>query len=231
MAHHIDTDEWREAFTRPDWYLQLFPYYQKLTAIPEAMEEIYTFVEQQLALGTIALGATGLDWDRERKPVDTIVVHHTHCPPGITRERLSAMHLLRLYAANYASPALSDYHKQGDPIYSHHFHGGKQVFYAYHFIVRMDGTTERLLLDHEIGWQAGKWEVNRRSVGIVLDNNFENTTPPDTVIDSLAELIRTHYPHVPHERIFGHREVNTKTTCPSEHFLGGWKEELLKRLV
>lgn len=231
MAQHIDTEEWSTAFACPDWYLHLFSRYQELATIPEAVEEVYTFVEQQLALGKVALGTTGPDWDRERRPIDTLVIHHTHCPPSITRERLSAMHLLRLYAANYASPAPSAYHKQGDPIFSHHFDNGKQVFYAYHFIVRMDGTVERLLPDREIGWQAGKWEVNCRSVGIVLDNDFEDITPPDLVLDGLARLIREHYPHVPHERIFGHREVNPQTTCPSEQFLGGWKAELLKRLV
>jgi hypothetical protein len=231
MAQHIDTEEWSAAFARPDWYLTLFPRYQKLTVDLQTVEEIYTFVEQQLSAGTIALGADGPDWDRERKPVDTIVIHHTHCPPAITPLRLSAMHLLRLYAANYASPAPSDYHKQGNPIYSHHFRDGMQVFYAYHFIVRMDGSAERLLSDSEIGWQAGKWEINCRSVGIVLDNDLEAATPPDVVLDGLARLIRTQYPHVPHERIFGHREVNPRTTCPSEHFLGEWKGELLKRLV
>ena len=230
MAHSMDSRAWREELTQPDWYLRLFPRYEELAAIPEALEEIYALVEEQLGAGEIALGTTGPDWDRERKPIDTIVVHHTHCPPEITRSRLSAMHLLRLYAANYASPAPSEYHTQGDPIYSHHFHDGRQVFYAYHFIVRMDGSVERLLGDNEIGWQAGKWEVNCRSVGIVLDNDLEDVTPPDVALDGLAQLIREHYPHVSHDRIFGHREVNPKTTCPSEHFLSGWKKELLTRL-
>ena len=194
------------------------------------MEEIYAFFEQKLTIGEVAHGTKGPDWDRERKPHDTIVIHHTHCPTEITRERLSAMHLLRLYAANYASSAPSDYHVQGDPIFSSHFRGGKQVFYAYHWLVRMNGTTERLLKDHEIGWHAGNWEVNCRSIGIVLDNNFEDNTPPNAVLDGLAHLVREQYPHVSCEHIFGHREINKKTICPGNNFLGGWKRILLERL-
>lgn len=230
MARYFNEQEWQSEIAHHDWYLRLFPLYQQLAHIPEAAEELYAFFEQKLAAGEIALGADGPDWDRERKSIDTIVVHHTHCPPGITLERLSAMHLLRLYAANYGSPAPSDYHAQGDPIFSNHFWGGKQVFYAYHWLIRMDGTTERLLKYHEIGWHAGNWEVNCRSIGIVLDNNFEESIPPGVALDGLTRVIREQYRQVSHERILGHREVNRKTTCPGNNFLGGWKQKLLARL-
>lgn len=230
MARHIDEQAFSRVLEREDWYLELYHQYERLTKDPEALEEFYALIERQLAAGTVALGETGPDWDRERTPVDTVVIHHTHCPPGITRERLSAMHLIRLYAANYASPAPSEYHVQGDAIFSKHFYGGRQVFYAYHWIVRMDGTTERLLADNELGWHAGNWDVNRRSVGIVLDNNFEDAMPSQAVLDGLARLIREQYPHVPPERLFGHREVNPKTTCPGNGFLGGWKQKVLRDL-
>ncbi len=230
MAKYFDEAELADMLTRPNWYLGLYTKYEVLTKIPEAVEEFYAFVERKLAAGEIALGREGPDWDRERRPVDTVVVHHTHCPPGISRERLSAMHLIRLYAANYASPAPSDYHAQSDAIFSKHFHDGRPVFYAYHWIIRMDGTAERLLADDEIGWHAGDWGVNCRSVGIVLDNNFEDSMPPQTVLDGLARLIREKYPHVPPGRIFGHREVNPKTTCPGNGFLGEWKRTLLEGL-
>ncbi|OGZ11050.1 MAG: hypothetical protein A3C93_01605 [Candidatus Lloydbacteria bacterium RIFCSPHIGHO2_02_FULL_54_17] len=241
MAKYFDEAELANTLTRADWYLDLFLKYGELAKNHEAVEEFYAFIEQRLAAGAVLLGKSGPDWDRERRPVDTVVVHHTHCPPGITRERLSAMHLVRLYAANYASPAPSDYHKQGDAIFSGHFwkekpretgeaavSRGKQVFYAYHWIIRMDGTAERLLADDELGWHAGDWGVNCRSVGIVLDNNFEEETPPDAVVGGLARLIRERYAHVSRERIMGHREVSPKTTCPGKGFLGGWKDTLFR---
>jgi N-acetyl-anhydromuramyl-L-alanine amidase AmpD len=138
------------------------------------------------------------------------------------------MHLFCLYADCITRAERVSY--AGRPHLFASLHDGRQAFYAY-FIVRMDGGVERLLADNEIGWQAGKWEVNCRSVGIVLDNDLEDVTPPDIALDGLAQLIREHYPHVSHDRIFGHREVNPKTTCPSEHFLSGWKKELLMRLL
>lgn len=230
MAHYFDENELADLLSRNDWYVSLFPRYGKLSEIPEAVEEFYAFFERKLAEGGIIIGSKGPNWDEERKPIDTIVIHHTHRPSGITRERLSAMHLIRLYAANYASPAPSDYHIMGDPIFSNHFYRGKQVFYAYHWIIRMDGTAERLLADDQIGWHAGNWGVNCRSVGIVLDNDFEHKTPSDAVIAGAARLIREHYPHVAHEQILGHREVNPKTTCPSDEFLGGWKQKLLSQI-
>ena len=49
---------------------------------------------------------------------------------------------------------------------------------------------------------------------------------------TVAEIIKTKYPAVNKNRIFGHREINPNTTCPSNLFLSsnttrGWKEELL----
>lgn len=38
------------------------------------------------------LATSGANQDAERKPIDTIVIHHTANAPGMTRERLSAMH-------------------------------------------------------------------------------------------------------------------------------------------
>jgi N-acetyl-anhydromuramyl-L-alanine amidase AmpD len=51
-------------------------------------------------------------------------------------------------------------------------------------------------------------------------------------LQTAAQLIKNNYPQVSKERIFGHREINTYTTCPSNLFLStperkGWKEKLL----
>jgi N-acetyl-anhydromuramyl-L-alanine amidase AmpD len=143
------------------------------------------------------------------------------------------MELLRLYATFFANPTYeADKEIKGQPIFSGHFRDGKQVFYPYHWIVRKNGEVEPLLFDNEIGWHAGNWEVNCRSVAIVFDNNFENSTPSKIEIEFVAKLIKEKYPNVTKERIFGHREINTKTTCPSNLFLTegdkkGWKEDLL----
>jgi len=197
----------------------------------EIKEEIYWFFENHLEKGDIALGKAGPNWDKERKPIDTIIIHHTKNPSGITWQKLSAMQLIRVYATYYASPCYEKEKRiEGQAIFSNRFRNGQQVFYAYHWLARMDGSVERLLNDNEIGWQAGNWEVNCRSIAICLDNNFESASPSDLVISSVAKLVKEKYPQIKLENIVGHREVNAKTTCPGSEFLTGWKLKLINAL-
>jgi hypothetical protein len=236
MAKYFDEQKWSEAIRHDDWYLCLADDYKKLTkkaeesskkVSGEIKEEIYQFFENRLAKKEIALGKDGPNWDAERKPIDTIVIHHTKNQPGITWQRLSAMHLIRLYAIYYSNPVENEKHVKGKPIFSHHLRNGEQVFYAYHWLVRMSGEIERLLPDNEVGWQAGNWEVNCRSVAICLDNDFENSRPSKEAISMIAKIIKENYNKVEKARIFGHREINPKTTCPGNPFLSGWKQEVL----
>ena len=164
---------------------------------------MYSFFERYLEGELLALGTEGKDWDEERKPVDTVVIHHTKGGGGMTWQRLSAMHLLRLYARSYLSPS-TEKEIQGLPIYSNHFRYDdptQMVFYAYHWLVRANGTAERLLNDDEIGWHAGNWDINCRSVAICLDGNFENETPSLEMLDGVRNIIMTYYAHVRSDRI------------------------------
>ena len=143
---------WTEAIKTPTWYLTLRPEFERLAKLmedeklrTEIKEEIYQFFEDHLENNSIVLGSSGPNWDADRKPVDTIVIHHTKNQSGMTKQRLSAMHLFRLYAAYYASPSTEELEIKGQPIYSNHFKENKQVFYAYHWLVRMDGTTEKII--------------------------------------------------------------------------------------
>lgn len=241
MAKYFDENKWIEAVSHEDWYLSLADDYKNLTKkaeesskeiAEEIKEEIYQFFENQLSNKSIALGKEGPNWDEERKPIDTVVIHHTKNPSGITWQRLSAMQLIRLYATYYASPYYEkEKHIKGQAIYSNHFKDSEQVFYAYHWLVRMGGSIERLLSDNEVGWQAGNWDVNCRSVAICLDNDFENSSPSGSVLSAIAGLIKEYYPQVSIENIKGHREVNPKTTCPGNQFLNGWKQKLTAMIV
>ena len=193
---------------------------------------IYDFFERHLAKGDIALGNRFPGADTQRKPIDMIVIHHTSNPPGLRQARLSAIELIRLYGPYFIAPESDDNHLKGQPIASGHMRNGKQVFWPYHWIVRTDGRVERLLNDTEIGWHAGNWDVNCRSVAIVLDNDYEQQRPTDIELQAIAKLIKTHYPYVMLTGIVGHREVNAKTVCPSNLFLDGphgrgWKKDLL----
>lgn len=239
MAEYFDEQKWAERIKKPDWYILLTPEYLKIKeGIKDRREkkqfkiEIYGFFAKHLEIGDIALGNEIGIWDSERKPVDMIIIHHTSESPGLTPEVLSAVELIRLYATYYADPKSEDQNIKGKPISSGHIRNNKQVFYPYHWIIRKDGTVERLLFDNEIGWHSGNWEVNCRSVAIVLDNDFENSRPSDIELNAIADLIKNNYPNISKDRIFGHCEINSKTICPSKLFLSqnnqkGWKEDLL----
>ena len=237
----IPFERWESVLSGVDWYKTVIPDLQLLMkqGLENSREEkdaIMAFFEERFIAGSIGLGKNGKNWDAERQPIDTIIIHHTHNPPGMTFEKLSVEELLRLYAPYYLNPYDErDKNEQGKSIYSGHFRNGKQVFWPYHWIIRANGDAEQLLLDNEIGWHAGKWEVNCRSIAIVFDNNYENQRPSDIELKSVAELIQKQYPQVKRGNIFGHREVNPKTTCPSNLFLDadgkrGWKEDLLNMI-
>jgi hypothetical protein len=198
---------WERLLASPRWYLTIIPEISTLieglkhdsAEIQDASKaRLYTFFEQHLRDGLVALGnASGL-FDLDRKQIDTIVIHHTSNPPGLQADRLSAIELLRLYGPYFANPSsIEDRHLKGQPIYSGHVRKGKQVFWPYHWIVRADGSAERLLYDSEIGWQAGDWDVNRRSIAIVLDNDYENGRPSGAELNGIARIIIRHYPNVP----------------------------------
>jgi hypothetical protein len=242
--HHLKQlnrllSHWEPLLSTPTWYLTVVPEIETFNqAIENESAEVksackillYDFFEVHLLRGDIALGLKNEGADAERQSIDTVVVHHTSSAPGLRPDRLSAIELIRLYAPFFA--AEKDQFPKGQPIYSGHLRDEKQVFWPYHWIVRRDGNAERLLVDSEIGWHAGNWGVNCRSIAIVLDNDYEYDSPSIVELHGVAAVIRKHYGQIPLARIVGHREVNPKTVCPSELFLDesgrkGWKSTLL----
>ena len=244
-------EKWTPLLAKPDWYLTVVPDWQLLQEEFKKKSEqekdaakkiLYDFFEFHISRGDIALDDAPPDTDAERKPIDAVIIHHTSNLPGMSRDRLSGVELLRLYAPYFYEPKnAGDAPMKGRPIYSGHFRtkqgARRQVFWPYHWFVRQDGSAEQLLEDHEIGWQAGNWDVNCRSVAICFDGDFEHARPSDAELNAAADIIKKYYAHVPHDRIFGHREINLKTTCPSQIFLSdtakhqhGWKEDLISLL-
>ena len=136
MAQYFDEERWRLAFRKQDWYLEIYDEFRALEQQAERSqrhirasmkEEIYAFVEGLLAESAVLLGTKGIDWDRERQPITTVVVHHTQERTGLTLKRLNAMHLLRLYAARYAADNL-DPDCRGQAIWSNHLVEDQPVF-------------------------------------------------------------------------------------------------------
>ena len=222
---------WDKLVSQPDWYVK---HWREIWAISKLESghprkvAARMYFEDRLKTGRIALADHGDNLDIQRLPIDTIVIHHTSNMVPYTLDKMNAVQLLNVYVPYYLNPRVKgEEHLKNQPIWSNHIIEGKQVFYAYHWFVRMDGSVERLLTDDQIGWHAGNWDINCRSVAICLDNDFSNQDPSPVVLRAVAKIIEEHYSGVQADRVLGHREVNDKTTCPGGNFLGGWKQQLI----
>lgn len=204
--------------------------------LKQSRERLYEMFADLLDNGDVALGKPdqGLyEWDSERLDVDMIVIHHSNRKDGIPLRILNAMELLRLYVPAYQQPAEDDVVKvKGKPVYSGHFVNGRQHFFPYHWIIRQDGTSDRLLTDNEWGWHAGNLDVNRRSVAICFDDDLSHKAPNDAMLAEARRIIRDKYSwvHPTLDNVVGHRQVSKiETECPGDMFAtdNGWKIRLL----
>lgn len=235
-------DEIRDIVREPNWYDHLSAIKGSLALgvfaarqtdavhldrkLPAAVGRLLQRVFAQLLKeDAVTLADAGPNWDGDRQAIDTIVVHHTSRVRPMALELLNAIHLLNLYVPKYQNPGEDLEIIGGMPIYSGHANNaGKQVFYGYHWLIRHDGSRERLLPDAAIGWHAGNWEVNRRSVAVCFDGDFAQGQPSREALDSVAELIVGQYGAIASASIVGHKAI-TKTTCPGNSF-DIWGEEL-----
>lgn len=240
MQLDFQRDYWEERLQYADWYVRLgdelqrlfFPIVHNNPELKAFRHKVYDLVEELLEDHKIPLAESGPDLDAERKPVDTIVIHHTEEEPEMRLSKLSAIGLVRQYGFEYWQADVMGDAVRGKPIWSGHFRNGRMVFFAYHWLMRPDGTVERLLDDAQVGWHAGNWDVNTRSVGMAFAGRYEEAIPPMSQIEAAARVIRKNYPEVEQGRIVGHREVRMReeTLCPGRYFVGGWKETLLERV-
>jgi hypothetical protein len=172
-----------------------------------------------------------VNWDAEKRPIDTIVIHHTAEPSGMTWQRLSEIQHGTLYVPRYQSKS-DDPYVFGQTPHSGHFRrfgdGKVEVFYAYHWLIRPDGSAERLLQDDEVGWHAGNWDMNCRSIAICFDGDFSVGPPTDAAMQKATSLIRDYKQKFNIKEVLGHNDVRASTTCPGPWFRSGGKELLLR---
>jgi hypothetical protein len=209
-------------------------------AVKAAKDYTLDIYEQLLIDDEVRIGNPAeeeLDFqDEGREPIDRVVIHHSNHKEGISLSRLNALHLLRLYVPRYRMPDRPIRNSAGglQPIYSGHFdENGSQVFYGYHWKVSQDGTRTRLLDDSAIGWHAGNWPINTRSVGVVIDDDLAHSDPTHEAMESVADLIADEgyaSRETADERIIGHNEASKTTQCPGDRFEKGWKPELIARV-
>lgn len=242
----------RDLVQSPDWYMD-YGYLQKarvlgLGAIQAAMSGSITearraagqsqldIFEQLLSEGAVRIGDPTVDevedWDEERGQIDRIMIHHSSRAEGLTLEQLNAIHFLRLYLPRYRQGDLKTSGGEYQPIYSAHFDDdGNQVFYSYHWKVEQDGSSEQLQPDEALLWHAGDWEMNRRSVAIVIDDNLTDKDPTPESLEAVATILSEHYGaiNLSPEILLGHR-ATFNTICPGNTFESSWRQEILARL-
>ena len=132
---------------------------------------------------------------------------------------LNALDLIRLYCPIYSEQNREYYSKA---IYSGHFYKDYQTFIPYHYLVDSDGIFENILKDEYIGWHAGNWDINCRSIAIAFYGNFSDSSPSKIALESARNIIKK-YEDV---KILAHKEVNSITKCPGEKF-SLWKDKLI----
>ena len=238
MAEYIDQNKWQDALREPDWYVRLDEDFRGLEKYADTLSEAehqrvkdqaYGLVEQALADGVLPFAEEGENLDKERRPIDIIVIHHTKNRPGLSLARLNAIQLLRIYGRYYANPTdPREQHFKGQSVWSNHFYKGQQVFWGYHWLVRNDGTVEQLLADDKIGWHAGNWDINTRSIGICIDDDLTEKAPTDAAIATISCLVRKRYAAVKPSNLVGHADINHQTICPGRLFKSDWRQQILK---
>lgn len=238
MKLEFDREYWENRLKHSDWYIglkddlneKIFPIIHKNPEVKTFRHKVYELVEELLEKGQIPLAKEGPNFDTDRKPINTIIIHHTGEEQDIRLSKLSAIGFVRQYAFAYLNNDVLGYQLKGQPIWSGHFRNERMVFFAYHWLVRPDGNAERLLNDEYISWHAGDWEINTESIAIAISGDYEEDTPPISQIEGAAKVIKENYRRVGKNQILGHREIKKGRTCPGAYFLKEWKKTLLDLL-
>lgn len=190
----------------------------------EEKHEFFQVIGDLLKEGKIKTASSGKDMDEQRMPIDTIVVHHTQTSPERNTTWLNGLQMLTLYVPTFSDPK-SDYYEM--PLWSGHFEeDSTPIFIAYHYLVWPDGRVEQPLEDNEIGWHAGIWDVNTRSIGIAFVEDLTESKPSDKAIESARNIISRYKAQNPNIKVVGHKELQPgHTACPGNKF-EEWKEKL-----
>ena len=94
---------------------------------------------------------------------------------------------------------------------------------GYHFgIEQFDGHYETLCgrMLTKTGAHCREYEMNRRSIGICLVGNFDETPPPPEQWNCAVSLVKSMMRifKIPPVMVYGHRELTPYKTCPGHLF-------------
>ncbi|PID32890.1 hypothetical protein CR956_00075 [Candidatus Saccharibacteria bacterium] len=170
-------------------------------------DPFYEEVEGLLAEDKVYIGRQGRDtskgklknWDAERQPISQIVVGQTGYEDCVSTSKLNTMHLFNFWVKAYRHGNIRYSDGSPQPIQSGHKQPGgdyRDVFFAYHKKINLDGSTTDLLYDDAIGFSTKDRDVNAGSIGVIFDGKFDKSRQPsDTQIKALGEIF-TKYPHL-----------------------------------
>lgn len=124
-----------------------------------------------------------------QRSVDALVIHHTVVPE-------------QDWSISRTTKALRNSHLAYDGKAPYHRVIGKSWKY-------------KARPDYTIGYHAGNWDMNTRSIGIALVGDFTQDQPTDYQKKELANAIRDLMKkyNIPRKRVFLHKEIK-KTACP-----------------
>ncbi|MFA5009425.1 MAG: peptidoglycan recognition family protein [Candidatus Paceibacterota bacterium] len=168
-----------------------------------------------------------IDWDAERLPFEIVVIHHSEGPSNVTVAEINQGCKESLYARRYASGNNDPYVKGLEP-HSGHMINGQESFLPYHYIVYPDGTIKKGLnaltsingvwYVDQVGWHAGNWEVNCKSLSILLIGDYSNATPPSAQLKAVKKIITGLKFFNPNLEVAPHYQFNSQTNCPGWPF-------------
>lgn len=216
--------KWNQKLKYEDWYIYLEEEIREVMkpgvgdAITKYKLDVYSLIKKMISKKQIPLASHGPNLDEDRAKIDTIVIHHTGDQIE-SEQMLSAIGLVRQYAYEYLSGDILGYKFYGMPVWSGHFKKGKQVFYPYHWVIFPNGRPVRLLKDRYIGWHAGDWGINTRSIGIALVGNFDKEIPSFRQTMSLSKLVDRYRTAYKISNIYPHDAIVTSTKCPGKKII------------
>lgn len=153
-------------------------------------------------------------------PITQIIVHHADISLKKTSEQFTKI--------------IDENHKR-------RLHPTKNGFgnhIAYHMLITKDGNVKETRPLDEVGYHAGNWAVNLRSIGICLQGKFEEEEPTEKQLNALQRLITELMGaySIKHQSVRLHRDIKP-TACPGKNLAdkhewfkyGQWDRKVYER--
>jgi len=133
------------------------------------------------------------------RTINKFVLHHTAGSLNDTAESTSQAHKRRNWGSSrspvYARPSSLGWYAQ------------------YHYFIDKDGKRTQFRKHDEIGWHAGVWSVNQKSIGVCLAGNFEHEVPTEAQLNELSKLMHELEDQYPKVDWLFHRDIKATACC------------------